>query len=338
MAEIETKHFKRPRILFVDDEPAILSSLSRSFRSLGKAWDLLFVDSVAKAIEAIKVNPCEIVVTDLAMPKQSGMDLLFKLRSISPQTRCIVLTGQADLDIACKVVNNFQVIRFYTKPCDVRTLSSGIEGALLEITASVNNKPPQRNWSDADFLNKLSTGVLLLGWDRSLIQMNRKAEEIVADGNFLVLGKKKVLRGYNAEHTKLLKSAIHEIREGTNSSQTVALSIERRSSSESLKVIITPLQNIGGKDAWGVAMFVVDPAKVEDVPSELLASLFDLTYREGEVARHLLNGANSEELSKKMGITILSARTYIKRVMSKTGTNRQSDLLRLLMSARQIIS
>lgn len=104
-----------PRILLVDDEPHILSALSRQLRAhfgvtvaCGSREGLATVESA---------GPFVVVVSDLQMPEMDGTHFLARVREISPDTVRILLTGHADVTAAIGAVNRGQIFRFLTKPC-----------------------------------------------------------------------------------------------------------------------------------------------------------------------------------------------------------------------------
>jgi DNA-binding CsgD family transcriptional regulator len=66
---------------------------------------------------------------------------------------------------------------------------------------------------------------------------------------------------------------------------------------------------------------------------ETVSRLFDLTDAEARLAVALGEGHRLEDAADRMGITVSSARTYLKRVFSKTDVTRQAELVRLLLAA-----
>ena len=64
------------RILFVDDEPNVLSGLRRMLYSLRNEWDMKFVSSGAEALQCLSEAPFDVLVTDVRMPEMNGIELL----------------------------------------------------------------------------------------------------------------------------------------------------------------------------------------------------------------------------------------------------------------------
>jgi CheY-like chemotaxis protein len=120
----------RPRILFVDDEPAVLEALAVN---LHRAFDVVTATSGEAGLEYLRAqSDFAVVVSDMRMPKMDGATFLALALDASPETTRILLTGQADLGSAIKVVNHGQIFRFLTKPCPRDTLRTAIDSAVIQ--------------------------------------------------------------------------------------------------------------------------------------------------------------------------------------------------------------
>lgn len=108
--------FNKSRVLFVDDEPAILRSLAR----VGNKVDavILTASSGKKALEIINECPVDVIVSDLMMPDMDGIQLLEQVSKTSPETVRIVLTGCDDMDMVLNSINAGHIWGFLHKPWD----------------------------------------------------------------------------------------------------------------------------------------------------------------------------------------------------------------------------
>lgn len=126
------------RILLVDDEPNVLSSLRRQLRS---DYDVEIAEDPTMALHAIdKKSPFAVVVSDYRMPKMNGIEFLSELRKQSPDTTRVMLTGYADLDNAIRAVNDGNVFRFLTKPCDNDVLLKNVKDAVAQYELVTHKK------------------------------------------------------------------------------------------------------------------------------------------------------------------------------------------------------
>ncbi len=108
------------RILFVDDEPMVLSGLQRSLRSMRGEWDMAFVTSGSEALQRMEQQPFDIIVTDMRMPVMTGAELLEEVKRRFPQCFRIILSGQADQKTILRAVDPTH--QYLAKPCDTNEL------------------------------------------------------------------------------------------------------------------------------------------------------------------------------------------------------------------------
>ena len=114
------------RILFVDDDPMVLSAFRRFLRRKMDKWDTEFCESGQHALERFGEQPFDIVVSDMRMPGMDGADLLKTVREISPSTVRVVLSGYSDPATVERVLPVAH--RFLSKPCLPSDLIQVVEG------------------------------------------------------------------------------------------------------------------------------------------------------------------------------------------------------------------
>ncbi len=90
-----------PRLLLVDDEEMVLTSLG-SLLSLETDYDVVTFTSAKKALEYIKKNDVDLIVSDYLMPEMDGITFLGEVRAIKPDIPRIILTGYADKENAIR--------------------------------------------------------------------------------------------------------------------------------------------------------------------------------------------------------------------------------------------
>ena len=118
------------KILFVDDESAILQGYVRLFRNEFEIDTSVTGKGALIAIET--KGPYAVIVSDMQMPEMSGVEVLRKVKEIAPESVRIILTGHADLSAAIAAVNDGSVFRFLTKPCSKETLGKTLSAALMQ--------------------------------------------------------------------------------------------------------------------------------------------------------------------------------------------------------------
>jgi putative two-component system response regulator len=144
-------------VLFVDDEPSILRSVERTFHDSGLR--ILTAGSAEQALKIFAQEKIEVIVSDNRMPGMSGIDLLTRVRALSPDTVRVMMTAFADLQTAVAAINKSEAFRFVTKPWNneeligvineglvryrvVRELQDGDESRYLSIAQTIELKDP----------------------------------------------------------------------------------------------------------------------------------------------------------------------------------------------------
>lgn len=106
----------KTRVLFVDDEPDVLSGMKRMLRPMRTEFDMDFVLGGQEALDLMAEQPCDIIVSDMRMPGMDGSELLTKIKQDYPNTIRLMLTGYADDEAVLRTVGVAH--QFMAKPCD----------------------------------------------------------------------------------------------------------------------------------------------------------------------------------------------------------------------------
>jgi len=111
------------KVLFVDDEPAVLQGYQRLLRNEFQMDTAVGGKGALIAIET--TGPYAVVISDMRMPEMTGVEVLRKVKELSPDSVRMMLSGHADLNAAIAAVNEGSIFRFLTKPCSPKTLIDG---------------------------------------------------------------------------------------------------------------------------------------------------------------------------------------------------------------------
>ncbi|HML27728.1 MAG TPA: response regulator [Hyphomicrobium sp.] len=116
-------------ILIVDDEPQAVKYFKKAF---GAKYDVLTATSADEAETLILSGNHNIglVISDQRMPGRSGVSLLNRIRNERPDIIRMLTTAYADLDSAIDAVNKGEILRYISKPWDLRVLEAEIEQAI----------------------------------------------------------------------------------------------------------------------------------------------------------------------------------------------------------------
>ena len=82
---MEPAENKLKRILFVDDDPNVLTGLRNVLRSRRREWDMVFAIGPEEALAKLAETPFDVVVSDMRMPRIDGAALLTKVKQLQPR-------------------------------------------------------------------------------------------------------------------------------------------------------------------------------------------------------------------------------------------------------------
>jgi len=310
----------KPRVLFLDDDVNLLAGLRRRIRPLRHAvWDLSFLENPREAVGMHLKQPFDVVVTDYAMPILDGIGVAAAMVTAQPRTKLIMLTGAADLDTAMQLINESIVEKFYTKPCEADVLIEAVERCLrAQGEQETQASGPLENASLA-VLDRLSVGVIVCDPDAKVMQINQAAATICTAKDGVSVDRSGFLRATNANRNQDLIAAF--AKEDAQS----GLTLDRRDEVTGLAVIVSPMSD-GGR-----LVLISDPLTHTPPSVGVLQTLYDMPPSEARLLHGLVRGFSLKEAAQEMNITESSARTYLKRIFSRTATNSQPDLVRTVL-------
>jgi len=114
-------------LLFVDDEPDMLDTLTRSFR---KEYDIVTANSGQAGIDAIKQHDVDLIICDQRMPDLTGDKVLKFAREHRPEAIRVLLTGYSDMESLVNCVNEAGIYKYITKPWEPENLRLTVLRAL----------------------------------------------------------------------------------------------------------------------------------------------------------------------------------------------------------------
>ena len=113
----------KARVLFVDDEKRVLNSMRGLFR---RDFELFLTTDGATAVKIAGESDIDVIVADQRMPGMTGIEVLGKVKELSPRTIRILLTGYADPKAVEGSINIGEVFRFLSKPCPPQVLRESL--------------------------------------------------------------------------------------------------------------------------------------------------------------------------------------------------------------------
>jgi len=125
-------------VLFVDDDPEILSSIKRMLRK--ESYSQYYVQSAKKALDLLESTIIDVVISDLMMPEMNGLTFLMKVKEKYPDTIRIILSGYAQVSVILSSIENGDIFRYITKPWKLDNSAKNTIQDALEYNNYFRNK------------------------------------------------------------------------------------------------------------------------------------------------------------------------------------------------------
>ena len=189
----------------------------------------------------------------------------------------------------------------------------------------------------ADALDRMTFGIIILDRDGKPIFVNRQSESVLAQGDGLLLLRDGLSASLPADAAVLRRLVADAC--GTGGGRGLlpggALHVARRAPRRALSVLVAPLRPRSfalADESPAAVVFVGDPERSVEGMGDVLRRLYGLTPAEAAVTVLLLEGLRTDQLAERLGITLFTARTHVKRVLSKVDARSQAELVRVLLS------
>ncbi len=187
----------RPKILIVDDEESLVETLQVLLKREG--FDTITALSGSEAIDKLNESP-DVVLTDIRMPKVSGIDVLAETRSKRPDVPVVLMTAQASLQSAIQAVNQ-GAFYYVQKPFTNEELIAILRKALDFARVKVENRSLRREIRKRD----ASAATKPIGKCRNFLEALRVAETVAPTESTVLV------QGESGTGKEVLARYIHEL-------------------------------------------------------------------------------------------------------------------------------
>jgi DNA-binding CsgD family transcriptional regulator len=191
-------------------------------------------------------------------------------------------------------------------------------------------------------LDRWTTGAILLDENGRVRWANERARSLVRGGHGLHLDRRGCLIAAHPEDDAILRRLVAA---AAGEAQTDvgggALMLRRPGGRRPLAAIVTSMRSVKGLQAGPyarVALLVRDPDDEVIKPVVAVQRHLGVTPAEARVALTLARGRSVAEAALELGISEATARTQVKSILAKTGTHRQTELVKLLLSTPVLLA
>jgi DNA-binding CsgD family transcriptional regulator/PAS domain-containing protein len=209
----------------------------------------------------------------------------------------------------------------------------------LEQALRAHKKLTTLTQSSADLgaaLEAVRHGIVIVGSDGWVINLNTAAERVLrADDGLKMWSGRLAATSTTAEHQ--LQRALHAAltHDGSTIRGGRSFLCERSSRNRPYVIHVLPLHHTATDETSSDAkalVLIVDPDQKPEPARALVRRLYGLTMTEADVAVRIASGADLQELSDELSVSIATVRKHLQHVFDKTGTHRQAELVRLVLA------
>lgn len=168
-------------VLFVDDEVHILKAIKRGLYK--EKYNKFFASSPEEALEILEDKDIHVIVTDMKMPKMSGLELLTIVKEKYPDVVKIILSGYTQLQQIIVTINRIDIYKFITKPWDMEEEFVNVIRSAIEI---YNNKRENENLKNSIQKKNVLYQNMLKSDNEKLMLMKRNLSFLYTFNDMLV--------------------------------------------------------------------------------------------------------------------------------------------------------
>lgn len=186
-------------------------------------------------------------------------------------------------------------------------------------------------------LDHLPIGVVLLDRRGRVLETNSYANDILSMNDGLRIARDGFRTASRQETEQLRRMIAYKIGPERDATEEISdtLLITRPSGRPPFNALVAALP-VGarflGELRRAAALFITDPERHAEVNQRRLREIYDLTPAEARLASLIAQGWRLEDAAEDLGVSLNTVRTHLKRIFAKSGTDRQADLVRLILS------
>lgn len=339
-------------ILWVEDEADLREDVAEELSEEG--FLVVQAASGEQALQALaRVRP-DLILCDITMPGISGYELLECVRADYPDLSDIpfvFLTARAD---SSQIIEGKRAGAddYLVKPVDFDLMLATIHARLqqvrrirqhhhVELAAMQKGLDGIHEQHVRETLDQVATafdmvrvGIVLLDEQTQIRFANQAANLMAAAVDGLVL-QGRIQFGDAAVSSAFSRAAQSMLESDEGPEDTIeCFNLPRSDGQGDLVLMMSPVGRNASRQDGAVALMLLmtDPRFTRPVAPGLLASLFRLTPAEADIANAFARGERSAGIAARLGISATTVAFHKRNIFEKTGTNRQADLVALMLA------
>lgn len=338
----------QPLVLVVEDEPTLRRDIVEELHEAG--YRTLAADDGQAALAVLNGDRPDLVLCDITMPNLDGYGLLATLREDRPDMATTPIVFLTALSEPQEVIEGklLGADDYLVKPVDYDLMLATIAARLRQVerirgqhgTETARLQQALADLSDGgakQALDLITLGIVLLDRRGEVIHANRAAYDMAIEADFLTIR-------HNALHARepacdrdlqrALCGTLEAAKAGTG--RVAGAMLHRAKDAQAIAALARTLAP-GTPDEPHVALFLPAPTQDRRVSEPLLIDLFSLTPTEARVAAALAGGARASEVAADLNVSQTTIAFHMRNLFQKTGINRQTDLVALILAGPMAI-
>ena len=188
------------KVLIVEDEKAISGVLHSILSDELTDYEILVAEDGLEAYKLLEKDDFALIISDIKMPKLSGLELLKQSLQLKPDTTFVMISGHADIDTAVSALKD-GAYDFISKPIDINRLITSVRNALDRKTLVQKANTLQKE--NTQLKKKVSKKYQMIGRSSALTKIQEMIEKVApSDARVLITGP-------NGAGKELVAHAIH---------------------------------------------------------------------------------------------------------------------------------
>lgn len=188
------------KVLIVEDEKAISGVLHSILSDELTDYEILVAEDGLEAYKLLEKDDFALIISDIKMPKLSGLELLKQALQLKPDTTFVMISGHADIDTAVSALKD-GAYDFISKPIDINRLITSVRNALDR--KNLVQKANTLQKENTQLKKKVSKKYQMIGRSSALTKIQEMIEKVApSDARVLITGP-------NGAGKELVAHAIH---------------------------------------------------------------------------------------------------------------------------------
>lgn len=341
-------------ILVVEDEEALRHDIVEELQEAG--YRTLAAKGGKEALDLLERASPDLLLCDITMPDIDGYDVLRAVREHRPELAAMPFVFLTALSEPREIIDGklLGADDYLVKPVDydlmlatvaarlrqVDSIKNRHDGEILTLRRAVSGLAVLSGDGAKEALDLIALGVVLLDGQGKPLHINRAAQEIADAADFIRAGQSGI-RTSDPLTDRALRDGIAAmlVAAKRGEAKVVGVMLHRSCDARTMSALISSLPRAatGTTDQPHAAVFLSARDQRKHVPETLLIDLFGLTPTEARVAGALARSARAADVAVALGVSQTTISFHMRNLFLKTGTNRQADLIALILAGPMMI-